>query len=93
MRVRAQGPSLHMGPASQSWGGSAHKKSTSLRARRAASPQQSGDGVWVDTRESRGADVLEEAKAVVGGHGDKVESRRGEVNGKHKRPTWTGNKE
>jgi len=45
------------------------------------------DGVRVDARESRGADVLEEAKVVVRGHGDKVESRRGEVDGKHERTT------
>jgi hypothetical protein len=40
-------------------------------------------------RECRGADVLEEAKVVVRGHGGKVESRGGEVYGKDERTTWT----
>jgi len=31
------------------------------------------DGAWVDVRKCRGAYVLEEAKVVVGRHGDKVE--------------------
>jgi hypothetical protein len=42
----------------------------------------------VDVRESRVANMLEEAKVVVRGHGGKVESRGREVDGKDERTTW-----
>ena len=47
------------------------------------------DGARVDTGEGRVAYVLEEAKVVVGSHGDEVESRRGEVDGQDEGTTYT----
>ena len=47
------------------------------------------DGARVNTGEGRVAYVLEEAKVVVGSHGDEIESRRGEVDRQDEGTTYT----